>query len=189
MLEVQPPALWYPPVLWWTLCTGKALASYNILLRLMKAASSISATACCKLGSSFSANVSVTLQPFVVVISRDTCTVGCASFRLSKHIRHVLRRVVAGIVPHLHQLIALIGIIVMVAFLVIGKWQQRAPRKQSGKRKHELTLAVTGVALQPCNLAGKPSICCFEAIEKRRISTTLLICLENRAKKLPFNYL
>ena len=77
----------------------------------------------------------------------------------------------------------------LVAFLVIGKWQQRAPRKQSGKRKHELTLAVTGVALQRCNLAEKPSICCFEAIEKRRISTTLLICLENRAKKLPFNYL
>ena len=34
----------------------------------------------------------------------------------------------------------------------------------------------------------KPSICCFGAIEKRRISTTLFYCLENRAKKLPFNY-
>ena len=34
----------------------------------------------------------------------------------------------------------------------------------------------------------KPSMCCFGAIEKRRISTTLFYCLENRAKKLPFNY-
>ena len=36
---------------------------------------------------------------------------------------------------------------------------------------------------------GKPAICCFVAIEKRRIATTLLTCLENRAKELPLNYL
>ena len=35
----------------------------------------------------------------------------------------------------------------------------------------------------------KPSIGCFGAIEKRRIATTLLTCLENRAKELLLNYL
>ena len=41
----------------------------------------------------------------------------------------------------------------LAALVLIGKGQRRSLGKQSGKRKHQLTLAVTGVALQQCDLA------------------------------------
>lgn len=41
----------------------------------------------------------------------------------------------------------------LAALVLIGKGQWRTLGKQSGKRKHSLTLAVAGIALQQCDLA------------------------------------
>ena len=38
-------------------------------------------------------------------------------------------------------------------------------------------------------MVGKPAICCFVAIEKRRIATALLSRSEDRANRLLFSYL
>ena len=42
----------------------------------------------------------------------------------------------------------------LAALVLIGKGQRRSLGKQSGKRKHPLTLAAAGIALQQCDLAG-----------------------------------
>ena len=52
--------------------------------------------------------------------------------------------VLGGLIDNGHRLAALV---------LIGKGQRRSLGKQSGKRKHQLTLAVAGVALQQCDLA------------------------------------
>ena len=41
----------------------------------------------------------------------------------------------------------------LAVLVLIGKGQRRTLGKQSGKRKHPLTLAVAGIALQQCDLA------------------------------------
>ena len=74
--------------------------------------------------------------------SRQLFTI--AASRIEARHNRIIGIVLRGLLDDRHRL---------VAFLVIGERQRRSLRKQSGKRKHQLTLAVTGITLQQCDLA------------------------------------
>ena len=73
--------------------------------------------------------------------SRQPFTI--AANRIEARHNRIIGIVLRGLLDDRHRL---------VAFLVIGERQRRSLRKQSGKRKHQLTLAA-GVTLQQCDLA------------------------------------
>ena len=82
-------------------------------------------------------------QALFVLLDEDE-SVAVAARRIKSRHNSIVFIVLGGLIDNGHRLAALV---------LIGKGQRRSIGKQSGKRKHQLTLAVTGVALQQCDLA------------------------------------
>ena len=82
-------------------------------------------------------------QALFVLLDEDESVAVTASRIKSRH-NGIVCIVLGGLVDDGHRL---------ALFVLIVKGQRRTLGKQSGKRKHQLTLAVAGVALQQCDLA------------------------------------
>ena len=82
-------------------------------------------------------------QALFVLLDEDE-PVSITTCRIKPRHNGIVCIVLGGLIDNCHRLAALV---------LIGKGQRRSLGKQSGKRKHQLTLAVSGVALQQCDLA------------------------------------
>ena len=82
-------------------------------------------------------------QALFVLLDEDE-PVPITARRIKSRHNGIVCIVLGGLIDNGHRLAALV---------LIGKGQLRTLGNQSGKRKHQLTLAVAGVALQQCDLA------------------------------------
>ena len=82
-------------------------------------------------------------QALFVLLDEDESVAVTASRIKSRH-NGIVCIVLGGLIDNCHRLAALV---------LIGKGKRRSLGKQSGKRKHQLTLAVAGIALQQRHLA------------------------------------
>ena len=81
-------------------------------------------------------------QALFVLLDEDE-SVAVTARRIKSRHNSIVCIVLGGLIDNGHRLAALV---------LIGKGQRRSLGKQSGKRKHQLTLAITGVALQQWTL-------------------------------------
>ena len=84
-------------------------------------------------------------QALFVLLDEDE-SVAVTICRIKSRHNGIVCIVLGGLIDNGHRLAALV---------LIGKGKRCSLGKQSGKRKHQLTLAVSGVALQQCDLAER----------------------------------